>query len=150
MIRTYNPENAVLVTSWVSAITGAVNSKQILNWESITFNYTDDRYDFTTSTTGQITRSKIMNKLGTAVIESPEGSDVSEILSKLINSNSKLTIALTEKTPTVGDPATVVEYTLSEGSISNPGDGVRSRTAGMRSWTITGEVTKLTETDYVD
>lgn len=150
MIRSWNPENCNLIVSWESATTGSVNSKILTNWNSVAFNFSDERWEYTTSTTGQITRSKIMNKLGTCEINAPEGSDVCEVLSLRINNNDKITVSLTDKSKTTGDSVTVLEFILSDGSVSNAGTGQRQRTAGERVFVITGEITKNDEKAYIN
>lgn len=152
-IKSYNPENVQVVLSYVSrTVLADETTVSLSNWNSIAITYNEDRYEFTTSTTGVITRSKIINKLGNIEIVTPEGSDVCKWLTKLVNTNAKITFKVTEKTyPQVGGlPVVASEFIISEASISNTGSGNRARTSGERTWVLTGEVSKFVEDDYTD
>lgn len=152
MIRTWNSENATLIVSWMDSVIGKQKSAEVKNWDEITFNYNEDRYEFSTSTTGQITRSKIQNKLGAATVVCMSGSDCNAVLGDLINSSAKITVSLVERMPnTLGvSTSNAAEWLLSDGSISSAGDASRGRVAGQRTWVITGEISKITDGEYSD
>lgn len=144
-VKSYNPETVYLTLSWVADLFSSPETASLENWESVSISFTDDRYEFTTSTSGHIVKSKILNKLGSIEIVAIQGSDTVAKLSKLINSNKKINIELVEKN--AGEDATI--YTLNDGAITDAGSGERGRTAGERTFVITGEV-KLEEKTYID
>jgi len=143
MIRTYNPENVyVTLTSMDSQ--NRTDLKVLANWSTLTIAFAEDRWEFSTSTTGQITRSKIVNKLATAEIVSPEGSDVNDILAKLIGKNDKIFFRIVEK----DDGVAIAEWTLTDASVSSPGSAEKARVNGERTWVLTGELDKWEESAY--
>lgn len=152
MLYTYNPETTTLVVSWISKLLGSRVSKIIENWDEVTLSYSEDRYEYGTATTGQVTRSKIINKLGTATIVAATGSDCNSVLGDLVNSKSKINLSFTEKAhiaagPSLSDNA-VME--LNGASITDPGDLSRAKAAGQRSWVLTGEIKEMKENTYTD
>lgn len=150
MIVTYNPENVQVTLNWTQNEI-SLGTEVLKNWNSISISFNDERYEFTTSTTGQITRSKILNKLGNIEIVTPDRSDVCQYLSKLIDKNSKITLKIVEHfIDASGNKLPVISYHLSDGSISNAGTGKVERTSGERTFIITGEVSTFKEDAYTD
>lgn len=149
-VYTYNPETTTLVVSWVSPVLGSRVSKIIENWDEVTLSYSEDRYEYAAATTGQLTRSKIINKLGTASLVGATGSDLNSVLSGLINSKAKINMSFVEKAH-VDTGSSVHENAsmeLTGASITDPGDAARAKVAGQRTWVLTGEISEMHENTY--
>ena len=143
-IKTYNPEDCTLVVSVRSKLDEFISTSILENWESVSISYADSRYTYQTSTTGQIIRSKVINKLGSMEIVSPNNSDTVRILNLLKNTDHYIELSFTEK---IGD-AIATKFVLSGGAVEDVGTGTRGRSNEERTLVVTGEVVKFEENDY--
>lgn len=144
-IKTFDPDNCTLVLAYV-ANDGTQDQFLATNWESCAVRYSDPRAEHSTSTTGQITRSKIKNKLGVATLMTPNNSDVCSFLAKYLDSSGKLVLQFLERQ----DESTITEMFLGDATITDAGDLEKARISGMRTWTLTGALFKPKENVYAN
>lgn len=135
-LKTYNPEVANI----------SIAGTPCNDWEEISFSYEDERYEFTTATSGMVTRSKVLNRLGQVELIIPQGGDVSELLDNFIGMNDTFDIVLNE---TLAE-GNVTTFMLSNGTIVDPGERKRGRTAEDKTIIIKGLITKFVELPYTD
>lgn len=155
-VKTFNPDNCSLVLLWRTP-DNQIGSKDVEDWDEARFAYTDARAEFSTSTTGQITRSLIKNKLGTASVDFPQGSDALSLISNVMKSvpATKWVVRFIEKQPIGGVPlidledVVTGEFTLGSATVSDAGEASRGRAASVKTVVFTGELLDNFDGQYV-
>ena len=149
-VKTYNPE-------WVNLTIRYEEGGEVENlpadsndWEQMVARYVDPRYVHSTSTSGMVTRTKTVNKLGQFELEVPQGSSLLSFLSDKVGKDGKFTITVAEIQTSGTLSENVLDAQLSGASITEPGDITRAREASMRTFIFEGLLKKAEELAYVE
>lgn len=122
-LKTYNPSEVSIV------IGGAI----IKSWDSVTVSMEEDRNVLTSGTTGEATRTKNANRLGTMVVILPQSSE----------DNLKLSAELALDAPI---PCAIIDtggnsiHVMPEGVIMKSPDAEYAKDHGTREWTVSGNI----------
>lgn len=122
-MKTYDP-------SEVSVVIGGVIVK---SWNEVTVAMEEDRNVLDTGTTGETTRTKNANRLGTIVIDMPQTSEDNLKLSGLLALDVPVPCA-------VIDSGGFSLHVMPQGVIMKSPDSGYGKENGTREWTITGDI----------
>lgn len=123
-MRTYNPEDGSLLVG-ISLLTG---------WNNVRIGRAEDGAMFSAGTSGEITRTINLNKLGSFVITTQQSSIDNETLSALEISKLAIPVSFIDKS---GTTVAIIDL----GTVIKIPDSDFGKEAGTREWTITGEMT---------
>lgn len=122
-MKTYDPSQVSVV------IGGAI----IKSWNTVTVAMDEDRNVLSAGTTGEATRTKNANRLGTIVIDMPQTSE----------DNLKLTAELALDVPL---PCAIIDtggnsiHVMPQGVIMKSPDSEYGKENGTREWTVAGNI----------
>jgi hypothetical protein len=122
-MKTYDP-------SEVSIIVGGTIIK---SWNLVTPEFDEDGWTFSTGTSGESTRTKNLNKMGTITLTLPQSSADNDILSGLQVAGALLPVSIIDKSG-----STII--TMPEGTIVKLPAAEMAKEAGEREWIIKGDM----------
>ena len=126
-VKTYDP-------SQVSLIVGGTIIK---SWNQITVSKDEDDWTFSAGTSGEVTRTKNMNKLGGIVITCPQTSADNGFLSAFAVSGALLSCI-------VKDGSGRSLHVMPEGTVVRPANSQYGKEPNDREWTIKGSIVEMT------
>jgi hypothetical protein len=126
-VKTYDP-------SQVSVIVGGTILK---SWNKIAVAKDEDDWSFSAGTSGEVTRTKNLNKLGTITITLPQTSRDNGVMSAFRVSGALLSCI-------VKDGSGRSLHVMPEGTVVKPANSEYAKESGEREWTIKGSVVEMT------
>lgn len=125
-LKTYDPSEGIL----------AVGGALLESWNTITPDFAEDQNLMSVGTTGEVTRTKNANRLGTITINLPQTSSDNAVLSALALADTVINISFIDKSGT-----SVI--TIPSGVFVKQPSGVFGKDAadGSRDWQLTGKMT---------
>lgn len=125
-VKTYDPSQVAIIVG------GAI----VKSWNTVTPELDEDGWTFSTGTSGESTRTKNLNKMGTITIVLPQTSKDNDILSGLEVAGALLPISILDKSG-----STIV--TMPEGTIVKPPAAELGKESAEREWQIKGDIPVL-------
>ena len=122
-IKTYDP-------SQVSVIVGG---SIITSWNTVTPDRDEDSFTFNTGTTGESTRTKNLNKMGTFTIVLPQTSADNAVMSGFEVGGSLISCSIIDKS---GASLAV----MPEGTVMKPATSEFGKESGEREWVVKGDI----------
>lgn len=122
-IKTYDPGQVAIIVG------GAI----IKSWNSVTLSRDEDGFTFNTGTSGEVTRTKNLNKLGGIAINLPQTSGDNTILSAFEIAGNALSCSVIDKNG-------VTLGLMPEGTVVKAPDAELGKESGERDWLIKGDL----------
>jgi hypothetical protein len=126
-VKTYDP-------SQVSLIVGGTIIK---SWNKVSVVKDEDSWTFSAGTSGEVTRTKNLNRLGTITVTLPQTSADNGMLSAFAVSGALLSCI-------VKDGSGRSLHVMPEGTVVKPADSEYGKESGEREWSIKGSVVEMT------
>ena len=126
-VKTYDPDQ-------VSVIVGGTIIK---SWNKIMVAKDEDDWTFNAGTTGEVTRTRNLNRLGTITLTLPQTSADNGILSAFAVSGGLLSCV-------VKDGSGRSLHVMPEGTVVKPADSEYGKESGERAWSLKGAVVEMT------
>ena len=120
--KTYDPGQ-------VSVIVGSI----IKSWNKVVVARDEDGWSFSAGTSGEATRTKNLNRLGTITITMPQTSADNSVLSALSLSGALISCFVKD-----GSGASL--HTIVEGTVVKPADSEYAKEPGEREWVVKGNL----------
>lgn len=121
--KSYIPEN-------VSVIIGA---GIIQSWNEVTIEMAEDRWTFKAGTTGEVTRTKNANKLGTITLKIPQTSTDNAVLSALYLAGAQIPCLIKDNEGTS-------IHTMPAGTLVKMPNAIYGKESGEIEWQIKGDI----------
>ena len=126
-VKTYDP-------SQVSIIVGGTIIK---SWNKVAVAKDEDDWSFSAGTSGEVTRTKNLNRLGTITITLPQTSKDNASLSAFSISDSLLSCI-------VKDASGASLHVMPEGTVVKPANSEYAKESGEREWAVKGSLVEMT------
>jgi len=126
-VRTYDPTQVSLI----------VGGSIIKSWNRIAVAKEEDDWTFAAGTTGEVTRTRNANRLGTITVVLPQTSQDNGILSAFAVSGGLLSCI-------VKDASGRSLHVMPEGTVVKPADSEYAKESGEREWAIKGSIVEMT------
>lgn len=126
-VKTYDP-------SQVSLIVGGTIIK---SWNKIVVAKDEDSWSFSAGTSGEVTRTRNLNRLGAITVTLPQTSADNGMLSAFEVSGALLSCI-------VKDGSGRSLHVMPEGTVVKPADSEYAKESGEREWAIKGSVVEMT------
>jgi len=123
MSKTYDPSQVAIV----------VGGSIIKSWNIVTVTRDEDGWSFSTGTSGEVTRTKNLNKLGMLELVLPQTSADNAILSAFEIAGNVLVSSVIDKSG-----ASVA--LMPEGTVVKAADSAYDKESGDRTWQIKGDM----------
>ena len=126
-VKTYDP-------SQVSVIVGGTIIK---SWNKVAVARDEDDWSFAAGTSGEVTRTRNLNRLGAITLTLPQASQDNATLSAFSISDALLSCI-------VKDASGASLHVMPEGTVVKPANSEYAKEAGEREWTIKGSLVEMT------
>lgn len=126
-VKTYDPDQ-------VSVIVGGTI---IRSWNKVAVAKDEDSWNFSAGTTGEVTRTRNLNKLGAITITLPQTSQDNAFLSAFHVSGALLSC-------TVKDGSGRSLHVMPEGTVVRPANSDYAKESGEREWVVKGSIVEMT------
>jgi hypothetical protein len=126
-VKTYDPGQVSLI----------VGGSIINSWNRIAVAKDEDDWTFSAGTSGEVTRTKNLNRLGAITVTLPQTSRDNGILSAFCVSGGLLSCI-------VKDASGNSLHVMPEGTVVKPADSEYAKESGEREWAIKGSLTEMT------
>jgi len=122
-MKNYNPKEVTLI----------IGGRIIKSWNTVRVAMDEDEWTFTAGTTGESTRTKNANKLGSLVITSPQASEDNAFMSAFQASGTLIPCSVVDKSGTS-------IHVMAKGTVVKMPDAEYGKEAGEREWTVKGDI----------
>jgi hypothetical protein len=126
-VKTYDPGQVSLI----------VGGTIIKSWDKIAVAMDEDDWSFAAGTTGEVTRVKNLNRLGSIAVTLPQTSADNAVLSAFRIAGALLPCI-------VKDASGNSLHVMPEGTVVKPADSEYGKEAAQREWTIKGGIVEMT------
>ncbi len=126
-VRTYDPGQ-------VSVIVGGTIIK---SWNTIRVAKDEDDWTFNAGTSGEVTRTKNLNRLGGITLTLPQTSQDNAVLSAFSVAGGLLSCI-------VKDASGNSLHVMPEGTVVKPADSEYGKESGEREWMVKGSIVEMT------
>ena len=126
-VKTYDPGQVSLI----------VGGSIIKSWNTIAVAKDEDDWSFAAGTTGEVTRTKNLNRLGAITITLPQTSQDNGVLSAFAVTGGLLSCI-------VKDASGRSLHVMPEGTVVKPADSEYGKESGEREWMVKGSIVEMT------
>jgi hypothetical protein len=126
-VKTYDPGQVSLI----------VGGSIVKSWNKIAVAKDEDDWTFSAGTSGEVTRTRNLNRLGAITITLPQTSQDNGILSAFSLAGGLLSCI-------VKDVSGTSLHVMPEGTVVKPADSEYGKESGEREWSIKGSIVEMT------